>query len=270
MKKAFLETSAIDHAYRAGMDAPHLSSLLSGLESSPALGMHVIYELARIFLGGENLKTGCCIFQLLNELDLSFQPPTDQLLRQELISLRTNAAVLPFMNTVNQASARTEIAQLASGNLTDEARSFIETLEADAARGHPQWADSVVSQVRALRRSDPTAVPRLKSLDDTVSYFEGQRDALPKLVQEVFRLQGDLLSRSESAEFVARLDSFPAVRSMVRAQCYLTLICVRDGHAPSFNNVGDYRHVIDASYCEVFLTSDKGLTSVALLLNPAR
>ncbi len=158
MKKAFLETSAIDHAYRAGIDAARLSSLLSDFQLSPALGMHVVYELARIFFADENRDAGCRIFQILDAMDLSLQPPADHLLRQELISLRTNAAVLPFMNTHNQASARTEIARLASGNLTDEARAFIAKRETEAAQVHPQWANSLIAQAGAWRRQ--TQPPR--------------------------------------------------------------------------------------------------------------
>ena len=65
-------------------------------------------------------------------------------------------------------------------------------------------------------------------MEDVLSHFGAQQDALPKLIRELFALQGDTVSRWESTEFVARIQSFPAVRSIVRATCYLTLICLRD------------------------------------------
>jgi hypothetical protein len=267
---AFLETSAINAACDAAFDGETLHDRLDALGFAPALGMHVVYELARTFLNPSNTLRGTQLFGLLNQMSLSLVPPTDNLIRQELGCLRTGAAVLPFMNHVNQVAAQSEISRLAHGDLTEVARQFIEEHEVEVKVGYPRWADANISQFARARNSAPASVPSFQTVDDVYSYFEAKgATGLPALLIQIYAHHGVRVGQAEAAELVARLGTLHALRALVRANCYLSQICFADGIAPGRDKLGDYRHVVDASYCAAIVTADGQLIRTAPRINPA-
>ena len=75
MRKAYLETSAINYAQQKQMTGNELRLSLEKLGYSPVIGIHAIYELARVFLGADNVHKGTRLFSLIEELDPSVMPP---------------------------------------------------------------------------------------------------------------------------------------------------------------------------------------------------
>ena len=79
----------------------------------------------------------------------------------------------------------------------------------------------------------------------------------------------DAVSTSEAQNLAARIDQFPALRSTVNANIYLNFVAIGQGQIPSFDKVDDFRHVIEASYCDTSVTDDRRLLNQTASINPS-
>ena len=61
----------------------------------------------------------------------------------------------------------------------------------------------------------------------------------------------------------------PAIRSGVRANLYLMWICISRRVAPAVDKLDDYRHIIEASYCDALVSGDDQLIRTTPRINPA-
>lgn len=95
-----------------------------------------------------------------------------------------------------------------------------------------------------------------------MSYFEGQ---LPNIIQEILRGQ---VTPLEANELSQRLNTFPALRSTLRANLYVNFIHIVHGTRPAYDKIDDYRHVVDASYCSAIVLSDEQLGRTVNRINP--
>jgi len=48
----------------------------------------------------------------------------------------------------------------------------------------------------------------------------------------------------------------------------MTSICIIHGDIPGKDKIDDYRHIIEASYCDVFITGDAQLQKTVPRINP--
>lgn len=259
MKKVYLEPSAINEAQRRFFGGQDLRGLLAKRGFSPATGIHTVYELGRAFLNSENTELAKQLFRILYDLDPSYQPTVADLLGQEIVSLRTGAAVLPFLDHLNQVATHEEVLRLSQGLVSDRALQFIQAREADIRHNHPLHARFHMDQGALTRR---LKTPKVKSFEDLVAMME---NALPELIFQVLKRR---VSRSEAKELSQRLDSFPTLRTTVRANLYLSFIAFVHVTQPAFDKLDDYRHVIEASYCDALITCDGQLNNTAPKLHP--
>ncbi|MBW2170056.1 MAG: hypothetical protein JRG69_12520 [Deltaproteobacteria bacterium] len=262
MKKAFLETTAINHALFNSANGRKLREELQSKGYSPVVGIHVVYELARTFLNPKDFETGQRLFAIVRDLDPSYSPPPVKLFEQEVLKLKTGSAVLPFLDYLGQASMRTEVHRLAMGNFDDKARRFIERRESEIKLEHPRNDQAYLAHIQDVRSDQGAQNAKLRTFEDVLTYFQPQ---IPDAIHQ--RLQGSI-TRSEANELVQRLDSFLAIRSAVRADVYLNFICIVHKDTPGFDKIDDYRHVIESSYCDVIITGDRQLYRSANRINP--
>lgn len=237
MKRIFFETSAVNRAVVDGADAAALLRRLSGSGATPVIGIHVIYELAASYLRPEQAAIGRALFRFVRDLDPSITPPTMDLLLQEVLRLRTNAAVLPFLPYENQAAARLEIHRLADGIFDAEAQRFIDARENEVRREHPRMANAYIEHVRRVRRRRGDSLPALRCFGDVAEYF---RDWWPEMIRTILH---NTITLSEALELAARLTEFQAIRSVLNANLYLTFICIAHESVPGDDKLDDYRHL---------------------------
>jgi hypothetical protein len=226
--------------------------------------MNVVYELAKTYFS--NPEKAKELFQFLSNLDPVYQKPTRDLLSDELLKLRTNAAVLPFADRLDQDFARTEVARLACGFFDTHAQSFIGGLENRVKNEYPDWAANHISEFEKAQEVDPDITPAFRSPDAVLEYYLTQKK-LPAMLLQVFESQGQRLSRSEAIEIIARLSSFPAIRTVVRANCYLLFICYAHKTTPGFDKIGDFRNLVEAAYCDSLICHDNQLTRISPWVN---
>lgn len=244
------------------LTATQFRERLTLLEATPVVGLHVIYELARTFLLPGGAPRAQALFGFLEALEPSYGPGTGNLLKQEIIRLRTGAAVLPFLDHENHAATRTEVARLARGYFDHRARAFINNRESDIQVRHPEMTLDYIDEVAELRSRDPAAAPKFPTFESSREHLTPK---MPELVRDI--LHGSV-SRTEAGEMVGRIDSFPALRAAVNANIYLMFICISQGDVPSKEKLDDYRHFIEAAYTEAFVTNDLKQATAAPKISP--
>ena len=179
------------------MDGATLRAAIEAAGYTPTTGLHTVYELARGYLGDCDSKSLriATLFRLLRDLQPTFQQHLPDLLKDELLKLRTGAAVLPFLNQLNATSARYEIARLGKGICDERARAFIQ------AKEQQKLAERLAQQeyaakAESLRKSDPT-VRALKTFSDIWAYFERKGDH-PASVMSIIDGDITLLRRAKA------------------------------------------------------------------------
>jgi hypothetical protein len=221
--------------------------------------MHGVYELARGFVAEKSKADAQRNFSILSELDPEYGPTPTMLFDKELDRLRTGAMVIPVLDELNRASVRQQVIQMAAGHIETVGRKFVGRREASIDRDYPRFISQQLVQVR---RAVAAGRPRPKTFEDVLAEFD---DQVPGIIRQ---LLGNRVSVSEAAELHARLNEFPALRSTVRANLYhWGLPLIHDTGASRDKN-DDYRHVIEASYCQALVTGDKQLARTTPRLHP--
>ena len=261
MNTVYIETSAVNQAHAESITGQEIVGAVADCGYRPAIGIHTIYELARTFLDPHQRKKGSQLFSILRDIDGVIVPPTGMLLEQEIIGLRTGSAVLPILDSDNQTSTRFEIEKLARGIFDATAEEFIANRENERRTNEPLENEEYLNHVRQVNRDNPNEYRNIRTFEDILRYFEKD---VPESIERILRGR---VSRSESRELSQRLNSFPSLRSVVRANQYFCFIVIRNEIHPAYDRVDDFRHVIDASYCAAFLTNDGQLARTASYIN---
>lgn len=182
------------------------------------------------------------------------------LFEKELDHLRQGAQVIAVLDELNRASAKYQVLEMAAGRLEPEGARFIANREANIDRDLPQYVANQLDQVRKVLDS---GVQRPKTFDEVLAMLDAQ---VPQMLRQQL---GGRVTLLEARELHARLDVFPALRSTVRADLHLWLIPLMHGVGGGRDKSDDYRHVIEASYADVFITGDEQLARTVPRLNPA-
>ncbi len=143
---------------------------------------------------------------------------------------------------------RLEIEKLARGQ-ADEVLDFIEKREAAYRSSQQRENEAVQNHVSSLRPWNP----KLKNFDEVYEYFS---DDIPRLIASILSRTIRPVTRQEAVEISLRLDSFPTIRSTVRANLRVMYHHIVHATPPGKDKWNDFRHVIEASYCDVFITAD--------------
>ncbi len=262
MQKAYIETSSINRALNASVDGRKLASVLEHLGFFSTVGMHTIYELARTFLNQAHFERGKQLFCILRDLDASFVPPTRKLIDQEMLKLRTGAAVIPFLDHDNQVATKLEITKLAEGYFDKQAENFIKIRENEIQVISPLLSNEYLNHIKRVKKKKPATFHKLKTFEDVLAHFAGD---FPRIIREILQ---NRVSYSEAFELSHRLDSFPALRASVRANLYYSAIHILHLTMPGGDKIDDYRHLIDSSYSENIITADLQVRNTSKSINP--
>lgn len=250
MANAYIETSSINQALVDTVSGKDISKSLQDLGYRPVVGIHTIYELARTFLNPGQHQTGSDLFKILQGIDGTIVPMTGMIIDQEIVKLRTGAEVLPFLDHANLASTRYEIEKLSRGIFDATAERFVATRETARRINERIESNKYLNQILEMNRTEPGRFGGIHVFGDALDYF---KDAVPSIIQAGVRRD---VSSFEAKELSLRLASFPCIHSLVRANIYLCFIVIRNLTSPAYDRVDDFRQVIDASYCDAFVTND--------------
>lgn len=262
MQKVYIETSVINRAFSESITGNDIAIYLDTLGFQPTIGTHTIYELAKTYLEPNSILKAQQLFSILLELEASIIPPTDKLFKKEIMKLRTGAAVLPFLDTLNQSSTRQEIHKLANGIFDSKAQEFIKNREKFHRTNNPIIYRDFLDHINKVKSYGTDILKNIRTFEDVVSYFKNQ---IPDLIVKI--LKGKV-SKYEAVELFHRLDSFPALRSAVRANIDLCFICIVHNTHPGSDRKDDNRHIVDSSYSKGIVTGDEQLAKRVNRINP--
>jgi len=255
VKKAFLETNAINRFLNEKTSGNEIRAVLSSYGYEPVIGTHTIYELARTFLSGNDDETARNLFEIIRDLKPEISEKSAIVLRQEYATYVGGPAVSGFMRGNRKAETRAEIVKLANGTFDDEARSFVTTRDENFKRDHP-----VIGQTnRAIFLENPPD-KKLHSFEDVLKYYQ---PSIPVFVEQILTA-----TPAHATDMAERISEYPLLRSTVLANLYLVFVAVVHKDVPATDKIDDHRHVIDASYCDVFVTEEKQLLSNVKKINP--
>ena len=254
-----IETSALNRAAKTHDGLVVLRQIMDAERLRPAVGTHTIYELAKMLWDDRHTETRCRLFQLIVDLDPAFLLPADRLLELEVSRLLRGESVIPFLMGSDLEVTRRTVARLASAASDEEAIEFTRRREQAIDRARLEDRENV-ERIQHARREG--LVPDCQDFDQ----FCAQHSAdIPELIERRF---GGRIDAHDASRFAARLDEFPGLRTTVRADLHFMFIRVVQGKVPSRDKTGDYRHVIDASYCAGILVDDRKLLRKVPVLNP--
>jgi hypothetical protein len=259
VSKAYLEPNVINWSRRSGWSGAELRRRLVARALEPHFGIHGIYELARGLLSERHQADAQRNFEILSELLPVFGPTPEMLFGKELDRLRTGATVIPILDELNRASAKQQVVQMAAGRLEEDGREFVRRRQAGIQRDYPHYIANQRSQIRSAVAS---GARRPTTFEEAFAGFDSQ---VPGIIRQ---LLGNRVTASEAVELHARLDEFPALRSTVRANLSMWAVPLVSGVEPSTDKNDDYRHVIEASYADVFVTGDNQLARTVPRLHP--
>lgn len=136
----------------------------------------------------------------------------------EIQRLLHGTAVLPFLDHWNHVSAVMEVRKLRAGIVSDEARQLIERREAEIAANAPKNDSDYLAHVAGLRAANPGKVRRFRKYQDVLDQFTPD---LPSFVAAAVNQHRQLVSVEAARRIAQKIDDFPAIRSVVRANMYL-------------------------------------------------
>jgi len=95
----------------------------------------------------------------------------------------------------------------------------------------------------------------LRSFEEVLKYYETE---IPAWIEQILK---GVASPNRAKDIAGKINSFPSLKSNVMANLYMVFIAVVYKSVPATDKVDDHRHVIDASYCDAFVTEEKQLLS---------
>ena len=263
VKKIYLETTIFNQAHRNGISGLRIKELLADNLLTPAVGIHIIYEMARIFCNKDGIETGAKLFTILRDLDPYYQPPPEILHDQEILKLKKGTAVLPFLDPINLSITKQEVERLARGICDEKARNFIVNREAALRDKHPKFASDYIN-ILAFNE-EHVFKNSFRTFEDIYLELE---DQMPELIYNFLNEKMQKVTLPEAHELYIGKDFFPAIRSTLRSHVYLCYICIKHKSVPRKDKIDDYRHIIEASYCDIFVTNDTQLSRTVSRINP--
>lgn len=262
MKQVYLEPNAINRAQDAGVGGADLRANFASKDIMPIVGIHTIYELSRAFLNPDLVSVGQRNFEIIRDLAPKYAQPANIMLGQELDHFIGGIAIEPLLAHHSLRDTKEEVDQLASGVLREKGQIFITDREAEIRSNFPPMCAGFIAKIDWLRTTNPEIFNQLRSFEDVVSHLESD---VPLLIEGI--LQGRARP-SEAAGITEALDGFPVLRASVRANLYLTFVCIRHKIRPGFDKLDDSRHAIEAAYFDALVTNDAQLTNNAPKIAP--
>jgi len=254
MKKAFLETNAICRFFDARTSGIEIRAILNSYGYQPVIGLHVIYEIARTYLSGNNDDKAKEMFEIVNDLNPLVSEAPAVLLIAECNNCFSNFQFNSFLFGAREAETREEITKLSKGVFDENARNFVTSRDEKFKKENVEIGKRNVE----IFLEDPPN-KRLRSFDDILAYY---KPMIPVLIEQLLPINND-----QASEIAARIDEFPTLKSIVMANFYMVFIAVVHKVPPASDKVDDHRHVIEASYCDAFITEERQLLSNIEFIN---
>lgn len=250
-------------------------ALISGLSTSDAqlvLGSNVVYELAKTFLmnRADAKERGQRLFSYLDPY-LSMNIPCFTEIREILKFEAAHVAgeiprVDPFWDANVYAQLIREVRRLAAGEFDQLASSFIGRRKNDAAAIPLDFQSRLAARPELKERIARISEKELPVwLEQTMTGSRG-REALQRQLANVYRRPPDRPLRVLAKKLLGNR-RYRISRALTRSDLYLNWRCARRGSVRA-DLPDDAYHTVNASYCDIFLTTERDQAEHAVLFSP--
>jgi hypothetical protein len=265
----YLDTNLWNELCDQSVDAEHLLTLLAANNSELVLSYQVVYELAKCFLDmrGSGSQRGKALFTYLSQFvrsNMRCVTEVMEVLADEMWALRQARAVHAFLSPQGHSTLVSNVQALADGEFDERAKAFVEERAALA----PRIRSGPINQLE--RR--PDVKQRLKDISaqelGAWLHAETDTDRGAALLADHVRRQFPEASPLDAGEWALGLLASPACRlsrALVRADLYYNWRCANRGSNPK-DLFDDMYHVLNAIYCDVYATKERGHAEYAGLL----
>lgn len=257
----YAETSFWNELCDQAVDAEAVSEALSRQGAQLALGMNVFFEMVKTFGKAEQQVRDRAqdLFSYLKTWvrdDLHVTRQTPEILVDEVRhSLGDAREVRAFLDCRELSSLTEEIARLADGIFSASRERFVNERRATAKRLRQEMIKDFQSKPEVATRLKQIALERLEDwMAEEVRSERGASLLIGHLAQV---LPEEMLS--QLGGIAARLlasDQYRVSQALVRNGIYLNWRLAHRGSVPT-SSFDDAYHVVNASYCDKILTTDK-------------
>ncbi len=258
MKKAFIETSAINALYDKVTNAHETKAILKNHHFLPVLGLFTTFELAKTDLSDkpgvkDRFKN---LFRFIQALQPEFSCRDDQLFEMESRKLKFDLEASPLVTskeTLKELDAR--INRFCSGNIFDHEKHFLQQKENNFNQCRHHWG----SQTYNPKVSD------FKSLSEYQERFFKNYDL--DFMKKFFKLTcGIRIPDIDIKKLMSGINHYPALRTHINFHLYLNFNFKQE--PPATERLMDNIQLVEAAYFPVFISADGRHKKYAHLINP--
>jgi hypothetical protein len=266
----YLDTNIWNALCDQGVESRALVESLGSKRASLVLSFHTVYELARTFMGsgGGGAARGVRLFSYLKgflDLNIPCSKEVMELLQAEAWAFKQGRrAIETLLHGDDYATVSHEVDKLARGIVKGRVEDFIQQ--------RIQFAESTRSAQVSHFIEREGVKQKLKAVPESqlAQWLAGETmtpAGADILCGHLTRLFGRGPTRSYASALLASPVANVA-RGLVRADLYYNWRCANRGSNPA-DLMDDMLHVLQAAYCDVYVTGEAKQSEYARLLLPA-
>lgn len=263
MKKIYFDSNIYAEIIRRDIKSEQIKNILSGNNLKLIISSLNVLEIASCWKSGDPsaIEQGIKRIKLIKELlPCRFLNTIPNILLMELDNLINNVSFSPFCENQEKEDFEREITKLSNGIYDDTAKTFIEN----------RWAgkhNNIQDKITELTKNKDTF-----KYADTFSEFLAKNEDFQRLIAEGL-VEERVINipnrhRRKTAEKILRKSHrFPMLVSVIKANLFLDFRVLKFG-ACSHDTLDDLKHLINASYTNIFVTGDNKLFEYSKEIQP--
>jgi hypothetical protein len=176
--------------------------------------------------------------------------------------IREKIPVNPFATSSEKDYVFREIEALAEGRISSGVLELAQKRKRVVIHDWPRSMERYLGEVKKIRKVSLFDAPHFRTFKDVRDYF------WVDVVRFILAVPEFRLSQEEAKSVAAEFERFPAIGGTVHFWWYAFFVCLSDKRIPGADKVNDWRHAVEASYCDVFITNDQQLYRQVPQLQP--
>lgn len=270
MKQIYPDANIWNALCKQSVDPNAFVTALGKRGATLVLSLHAIYELARTFASTKptSRAQGIALFRCVEKFIKAGILCSKQLMEfvgdEAVAYLQQQSAIDPLLDAAGRAFTLDEVTKLAAGTVEPRVNQFVADRTAFAADSRTDQKDHFVGK--------PIAKNRLTMISEAaLPTWLAAETMSPNGLVIISAHLSKMMGTVPPAAFVrAFLNSTVggASRAVVRAALYSNWRSANRGSTPK-DLLDDMLHVLQAVYCDIYVTEESGQSDYAALLLPA-
>lgn len=263
MKKIYFDSNIYSEIVRKNIRPEQIKHILSKNKFRLVISAQNMFEIASCWKSGKvtDIEQGIKRFTLIeNLLPCRFFETIPNILLMEIDKAINDASVSPFVGDQDKKEYELEISKFAQGTYDNRAKNFIEN----------RWADkrnNIQKQIAVLIQNK-----NIFNAADTLDDFFKRNMAVQQMIVEglIAKRVRNIPNRhrkNKAEKILRKSKRFPMIITVVKANLFLDFRVLKFKSC-SHDTLDDLRHLITASYSDVFVTDDRKLYDYSSEIQP--